>query len=60
MRFFRIVLGNLWRFWFFFEAVVTFFLLFPFFVITLSGKAPYHRAFLVDAAACTVDCFCQV
>ncbi len=45
MRFFRIVLGNLWRFWFFFEAVVTFFLLFPFFVITLSGKAPYHRAF---------------
>ncbi len=45
MRIVRIVLGNLWRFWFFFEAVVTFFLLFPFLLLALRGKAPYHQAF---------------
>lgn len=45
MRIVRIVFGNLWRFWFFFEAVVTFFLLFPFLLLALRGKAPYTVAF---------------
>ena len=47
MRIVRIVLGNLWRFWFFFEAVVTFFLLFPFLLLALRGKAPYTVAFRI-------------
>jgi 1-acyl-sn-glycerol-3-phosphate acyltransferase len=45
MRIFRIALGNIWRFWFFFEAIVTFFLLYPVFCFTLRGNAPYEKAF---------------
>jgi 1-acyl-sn-glycerol-3-phosphate acyltransferase len=44
MRIVRIVAGNIWRFWFFFEAVVTFFLLYPFFYFTLRGESKYEKA----------------
>ncbi len=45
MRILKIVLGNVWRIWFFFWAIVSFLVLYPVFVVALRGSAPYVTAF---------------
>jgi 1-acyl-sn-glycerol-3-phosphate acyltransferase len=45
MHFFKLVLGVLWRFWFFFLAGVTFLLFYPAFHILLSKEKWYGKAF---------------
>jgi len=45
MRSLRLVLGMLWRYWFFFSATITFLALFPLFYLFLSRKKWFPLAF---------------
>ena len=53
MHFLKIIAGNIWRLWFFTEAVILFFLFFPFHLLTLFlSKAPHRNTFTLMRINC--------
>lgn len=59
MQFLKAVFGNIWRFYFFTQAVVLFFLFFPFHLITLFlSKAPHRLTFKLMRINCKLILWC--